>query len=70
MATEFTFTTVRQVAAQLGVTTNRVRQLIAELRETTGREIGRIVGQVRLLTPAEANSIIRHHSQKRGYTRP
>lgn len=68
MATEFT--TVRQVAAQLGVTTTRVRQLIAELRETTGREIGRMVGQVRLLTPSEATAIIRHHSQKRGYTRP
>jgi predicted transcriptional regulator len=61
--------TVSELAAELGVTGERVRQLIAETSEQSDRPIGRMAGKTIVLTKAEAAKVRKTHASKRPYTR-
>lgn len=59
--------TVAQLATELGVSTERVRQLIAEVSEAEHEEVGLVVGRTIVLTPAEVKKVRAAKAEKRKY---
>lgn len=62
------YITMKDVAARLGVSPSRVRQLVLEFR-TEGVELGTVVSGVRHLTASEAQKLEERHMEKRAYSK-
>lgn len=60
------YQTVTEVAERLGVSPSRVRQLLMSLR-VLGKDVGYLVGTVRLFSPQDVAAIEEEHEKKRKY---
>ena len=64
------FVTVSQLAGELGLSNERVRQLISELQNEDaqkGREFGTMAGRAIILSNGEASRVKARHEKKRKY---
>ncbi len=61
------YVSVRAFARSIGLSKTRLFQLITELEQETGQEVGTLIGTVRLLSKGEQQSLLALHSKKRGY---